>query len=113
MGEEGEPQGVEGLRVATWVKPGRDWRPVPPITAMWMGSGVACQHWAVGMRMVELVTVVSVRYVRHLAEAYVYVSPRRGWSDESIRLGGSKHVKAIPLTKIFLSQCHRCHAPLA
>ena len=67
MGEEGEPQGVEGLRVATWVKPGRDWRPVPPITAMWMGSGVACQHWAVGMRMVELVTVVSVRYVRHLA----------------------------------------------
>ena len=40
MGEEGAPQGVSSLRVATWEKPPMDWRPVPPITAMWMGSSV-------------------------------------------------------------------------
>lgn len=39
MGEEGVPQGVVTLREATGVKPGRDWRPVPPITAMGMGPG--------------------------------------------------------------------------
>lgn len=38
IGEEGAPQGVSSLRVATWEKPPMDWRPVPPITAMWMGS---------------------------------------------------------------------------
>ena len=39
MGEEGIPQGVDGLRVATWVKSGRVCRPVPPITAMRMVPG--------------------------------------------------------------------------
>jgi hypothetical protein len=39
MGEEGVPQGVVGLSEATGVKPGRDCRPVPPITAMGMGPG--------------------------------------------------------------------------
>jgi len=34
------PQGVVGLREATGVKPGRDCRPVPPITAMGTGPGV-------------------------------------------------------------------------
>jgi hypothetical protein len=37
MGEEGVPQGVEGVREATGVKPSRCWRPVPPMTAMWTG----------------------------------------------------------------------------
>jgi hypothetical protein len=39
MGEEGLPQGVLGVSVATGVKPPMDCRPVPPMTAMWMGSG--------------------------------------------------------------------------
>jgi hypothetical protein len=34
MGEEGLPQGVSMSREATLVKPGRSWRPVPPMTAM-------------------------------------------------------------------------------
>ena len=34
IGEEGRPQGVGIVRVATGVKLGRDCRPVPPITAM-------------------------------------------------------------------------------
>ena len=34
MGEEGVPQGVDMFRFATWVKSARDWRPVPPMTAM-------------------------------------------------------------------------------
>ena len=38
MGEEGAPQGVEGEMIATWVKSAREARPVPPITAMWIGS---------------------------------------------------------------------------
>lgn len=38
IGEEGEPQGVVGLRLATCVKPASELRPVPPITAMWIGS---------------------------------------------------------------------------
>lgn len=38
IGEEGVPQGVVGVRLATWVKLGRDWRPVPPITAIEIGS---------------------------------------------------------------------------
>jgi hypothetical protein len=38
MGEDGCPQGVRGLTVAIGVKPGRDWSPVPPITAILMGS---------------------------------------------------------------------------
>jgi hypothetical protein len=38
IGDEGEPQGVEGERVAARVKFGRLWRPVPPITAMRTGS---------------------------------------------------------------------------
>lgn len=42
MGEEGEPHGVlragcERGRWATWVKPGRWERPVPPMMAMWRG----------------------------------------------------------------------------
>lgn len=40
MGEEGLPQGVVGSRVATWEKPGRCCRPVPPMTAMGIGSWV-------------------------------------------------------------------------
>jgi hypothetical protein len=36
-GDEGVPQGVVMLREAIAVNPGRDWRPVPPITAMGMG----------------------------------------------------------------------------
>lgn len=39
MGEEGWPHGVLRLRVAAWVKFGSDCRPVPPMTAMWTGSG--------------------------------------------------------------------------
>ncbi len=39
MGEEGWPQGVKGFTVAMGVKPGRDWRPVPPITAILTASG--------------------------------------------------------------------------
>lgn len=39
IGEDGLPHGVVGVRLATWVKWGRDCRPVPPITAMVMGSG--------------------------------------------------------------------------
>ena len=39
MGDEGLPQGVSTSRVAASVKPGRDWMPVPPITAMRTGSG--------------------------------------------------------------------------
>jgi hypothetical protein len=33
-GEEGFPQGVSMSRDATFVKPGRSWRPVPPMTAI-------------------------------------------------------------------------------
>lgn len=39
IGEEGAPQGVVGVREATGVKPGREERPVPPMTAMRTGSG--------------------------------------------------------------------------
>lgn len=39
IGDEGEPQGVVGVRVAARVKFGRVWRPVPPITAIRTGSG--------------------------------------------------------------------------
>jgi hypothetical protein len=49
MGEEGAPQGVVSVRVAMGVKPERCWRPVPPITAIWMGPGVGMSayfvHW--------------------------------------------------------------------
>jgi len=45
MGDEGVPQGVVGLSEATGVKPGRDWRPVPPITAMGMGPGSGVVSW--------------------------------------------------------------------
>ena len=45
MGDEGVPQGVVGLIEATGVKPGRDWRPVPPITAMGMGPGSGVVSW--------------------------------------------------------------------
>jgi hypothetical protein len=38
MGDEGVPHGVSTLRDAARVKPGSDCRPVPPMTAMWMGS---------------------------------------------------------------------------
>lgn len=38
MGEEVAPQGVSTLRFATGVKEGRLWRPVPPMTAMGIGS---------------------------------------------------------------------------
>lgn len=38
MGEEGMPQGVVEWMVATGVKPGRDCRPVPPMTAMATGA---------------------------------------------------------------------------
>lgn len=34
MGEEVLPQGVDMSRLATGVKPGSCWSPVPPITAM-------------------------------------------------------------------------------
>ena len=42
IGEEGEPQGVcsagcEYGSDAMGVNEGRDWRPVPPIMAMWRG----------------------------------------------------------------------------
>lgn len=46
IGEDGAPQGVSILRVAARVKEGRDWMPVPPITAMCTGSVVGCQ-WSV------------------------------------------------------------------
>lgn len=39
IGDEGEPHGVLGWRVATWVKSASDWRPVPPMTAIRTGSG--------------------------------------------------------------------------
>jgi hypothetical protein len=42
MGEDGVPQGVLGVSVATCVKPGRDWRPVPPMTAMGTGAVFCC-----------------------------------------------------------------------
>ena len=38
IGAEGDPHGVVGLMLATWVKSAREARPVPPMTAMWMGS---------------------------------------------------------------------------
>lgn len=38
IGDEVFPQGVSTFRFATWVKPGNDCRPVPPMTAMWIGS---------------------------------------------------------------------------
>ena len=38
IGEEGGPQGVEIVRAATGEKPGSDSRPVPPMTAILMGS---------------------------------------------------------------------------
>lgn len=38
MGEEGAPHGVSTFKVAASVKPGRDWMPVPPMTAMWTGA---------------------------------------------------------------------------
>ena len=38
MGDEGWPQGVGTVRVVTGVKPGREERPVPPMTAIRMGS---------------------------------------------------------------------------
>lgn len=47
IGEEGAPQGVVRVRVAAWVKLGRVWRPVPPITAIRTGSGVV-SHGADG-----------------------------------------------------------------
>ena len=38
IGDEGAPHGVSGLMLATWVKSASEARPVPPITAMRMGS---------------------------------------------------------------------------
>lgn len=38
MGDDGLPHGVKGSTVAAGVKPGRDWRPVPPMTAIRTGS---------------------------------------------------------------------------
>jgi hypothetical protein len=39
MGEDGVPQGVLGCSVRMGVKPGRDCRPVPPMTAIETGAG--------------------------------------------------------------------------
>jgi hypothetical protein len=90
MGEEGVPQGVVTLREATGVKPGRDWRPVPPITAMGMGPGSVVRkvlyecdragRYALYSTIEGhlLRTVVRVSNVGHLAEADVYVSLERG-----------------------------------
>lgn len=47
MGAEGLPQGVVGETLATWVKSARDWRPVPPMTAIWMGSARMGERTAV------------------------------------------------------------------
>lgn len=38
MGDDGAPHGVSTLSVAASVKPGSDWIPVPPITAMRTGA---------------------------------------------------------------------------
>lgn len=43
MGDEGVPHGVSTFKLAARVKPGNDCRPVPPMTAMWMGS-VECEQ---------------------------------------------------------------------
>lgn len=43
MGEDVFPHGVSTVSEATGVKPASDCRPVPPITAILMGSGVSNQ----------------------------------------------------------------------
>ena len=45
MGEEGAPQGVLTVIWAAGVKPGMEERPVPPMTAMRMGSMWVSQHF--------------------------------------------------------------------
>lgn len=51
IGEDGEPQGVLTAREAMGVKPSRRWRPVPPITAIWIGlSKVVGRDIAIGLR---------------------------------------------------------------
>jgi hypothetical protein len=44
---------VVGLREATGVKPGRDCRPVPPITAMGMGPVVVVSWLALSVRLLS------------------------------------------------------------
>jgi hypothetical protein len=89
MGEEGVPQGVSTLREATGVKPGRDWRPVPPITAMEMGPGVLLVNclsvmaredvWKAWSKYHLLHTVIRVSDVSHFAKSDVCVSFQRGF----------------------------------
>lgn len=43
IGDDGSPHGVSTLSVAARVKPGSDWMPVPPMTAMWTGAA-GCQQ---------------------------------------------------------------------
>jgi hypothetical protein len=38
MGDDGSPHGVSTFSDAARVKPGSDWMPVPPMTAMWTGA---------------------------------------------------------------------------
>ena len=77
IGEDGVPQGVSGLRVATWVKPWRDWRPVPPMTAIDIGSNQQClvsREAFACEKLFRLRTFVVVCDVGHLAKADVYLS---------------------------------------
>lgn len=47
MGDDGSPQGVSTFNDAASVKPGSDWMPVPPMTAMRTGSvGGQDASWA-------------------------------------------------------------------
>lgn len=70
IGEDGAPQGVEGLILATCVKSAREARPVPPMTAMCIGSVSFLSVYGCSGRG-EILTVVVICYVRHLAVAYV------------------------------------------
>ena len=68
MGEEGVPHGVVGLSEATGVKPGRDCRPVPPITAMGMGAVVVLL--VLSMKCLVLLSIAGVGEVGDGKAAY-------------------------------------------
>jgi len=72
IGAEGEPHGVVGVIVATCVKSAKEASPVPPMTAMRIGSveKVSLGHYE--MRPV-VSTIVAISYARHSAMANMYL----------------------------------------
>jgi hypothetical protein len=100
MGLDGVPHGVVGWRVATCVKPGRDCRPVPPMTAMGTGSGIVSRETSLRRR--RGAGVIAATKIDPLARAKTYrQSGRRCWPSCGNRCG---YVGGVVQVTVFLKE---------